>query len=235
MAEMILPETGGCEMESLIQKDQKYKKVLRIVRIIYVLTAVFLTGNGLLHRNAYDSLLPISTLLMIPGLYLARRLFHWKGGWQLETYIYIFSYLGWTLGGAASVYGLIPGYDKLVHCLSGVFVGIMALAFYEMLERYHSKEGENPATGCFFVFFASMAVAGLFELCEYALAPIMGRDLQHVLDTGVSDTMGDMFVCLVGTLVVVWLMIRNIHGKHDPLTDAAKVFIVQNTKETAHK
>ncbi len=216
-------------MERLIQKDQKYQKILRIVQIIYVLTAIFLTVNGLIHKNAYDSLLPLSTLLVIPGLSFARRLFHWQGGWQLETYIYVFSYLGWTLGGAASVYSLIPGFDKLVHCLSGVFVGIMALAFYEMLERHHSSQGANPATPCFFVFFASMAVAGMFELCEYALAPIMGRDLQHVLDTGVADTMGDMLVCLIGTLVVVGLMIRNIYGKHDPLTDAARAFIAQNS------
>lgn len=221
-------------MESLIRRDQKYKKILRVVQIIYILTAIFLTINGLIHRNAYDSLLPLSTLLVIPGLYWARQLFHWKGGWQLETYIYIFSYLGWTLGGAASVYTLIPGFDKVVHCLSGVFVGIMALAFYEMLERRHSKEGANSATPCFFVFFASMAIAGIFELCEYTLAPIMGRDLQHVQATGVSDTMGDMFVCLVGTLVVVWLMIRNIHGKHDPLTDATKAFIAQNSPESVH-
>ncbi len=221
-------------MENLISRDQKYQKVLKVVKVIYILTAIGLAINGLIHKNAYDGLLPLTTLFVIPGLYWARRMFHWKGGFQLETYIYIFSYLGWTLGGAASVYSLIPGFDKLVHCLSGVFVGILALAFYEMLERRHSKEGANSATPCFFVFFASMAVAGMFELCEFALTPVMGRDLQHVLDTGVTDTMGDMFVCLIGTLVVVWLMVRNIHGKHDPLTDATRVFVAQNSPETVH-
>lgn len=225
---MPLPEPEE-SMANLIARDEKYRKLLKAVQIVYGLTGIALAVNGILHKSLYDSLLPLATLLLIPGLPLVRRLFGWKGGWQLETYIYLFSYLGWSLGGAASVYVLVPGYDKVIHCLSGVFVGIMALAFYEMLERRHSKEGANPATGCFFVFFASMAVAGLFELGEYVVSPLIGRDLQNVGRTGVGDTMGDMFVCLLGTLVVNFLMIRSIRGKHDPLTDAVRVFALQNT------
>ena len=158
-------------METLIARDEKYRKILKVIRIIYGLTGIVLAIRGIVRKSPYESLLPLATLLLIPGLSLARRLFGWKGGWQLETYIYLFSYLGWSLGGAAAFYVLIPGYDKVIHCLSGVFVGILALAFYEMLERRHSKEGANPATSCFFVFFASMAVAGLFELGEYVTSP----------------------------------------------------------------
>ena len=216
-------------METLIARDEKYRKILKVIRIIYGLTGIVLAIRGIVRKSPYESLLPLATLLLIPGLSLARRLFGWKGGWQLETYIYLFSYLGWSLGGAAAFYVLLPGYDKVIHCLSGVFVGILALAFYEMLERRHSKEGANPATGCFFVFFASMAVAGLLELGEYVTSPIIGRDLQNVHGTGVGDTMVDMFVCLLGTLVVNFLMIRNIRGKHDPFTDAVRVFAAQNT------
>ncbi len=215
-------------MERRIEIDRKYKKVLPIVQVIYILTGIIISLWGIVHHSAYEGIQGVATLLMIPGLYLVRRLFHWEGGWQLETYIYLFTYLGWSLGGAAQFYGRIPYFDKVVHCLSGVFVAILALSLYRMLERGHSHEGENPVTAYCFVFFASMAVAGMFELCEFVLAPIMHRDLQHVLDSGVGDTMGDMFVCLLGTIVVVALMIRSAHGRHDPLTDAAEAFIAQN-------
>lgn len=223
-------------MERRIEIDNNYRKILRVLQVIYVLTGILISIMGIIHHSAYEGIQGIATLILLPGLYLLRRLTHWEGGWQLETYIYIFTYLGWSLGGAAQFYGLIPYFDKMVHCLSGVFVAVLALAFYRMLERGHSREGENPITAYLFVFFASMAVAGMFELCEYTLAPILGRDLQHVLDTGVSDTMGDMFVCLLGTLVIVALMIRSHHGKHDFLTDAAEVFVAQNPrKETAKR
>lgn len=215
-------------MERFLAKDQHYKKVLKVIKIIYILTSIGLTVGGFIHHNVFEILTSLSTLLLFPALYLVRRWTGWQGGYQLETYIYLFTYLSWTLGGVAAFYTLLPGYDKLVHCLSGVFVSLLALTFYRLLERRHSREGENPATVCFFVFFASMAVAALFELGEFTMAPLVGRDFQHVLETGVGDTMGDIFVCMLGTLVVVALMVRSCHGRHDFFTDAAEAFALQN-------
>ena len=215
-------------MDRCIEKDRRYERVLKLVKIIYLLVGAVLTVQGLVTKNPYRFLVAGGTLLVVPVLHFLRKRLKIQGGYQLETFLYLFTFLGWTLGGAAEVYNLLPGFDKVVHCLSGVFVAVMALAFYRFLERRHSREGENSATGCFFVFFASMAVAGLFELCEFTLAPIMGRDLQHVMDTGVGDTMWDMIVCLIGTLVVVGLMIRTARGKHDFFSDAVDAFVVQN-------
>lgn len=215
-------------MEQCLEKDEQFRSILRIVRLLYALAGAVLMVRGALHHSVYETLLAAATLLLIPGLYLVRRIFRWKGGWQLESYVYLFSFLGWTLGGAAKCYGLIPYYDKAVHCLSGLFVSVLVLAFYRMLEPGHSKQEENPATAFFFVFFGSMAVAGLFELCEFTIAPIMGRDLQHVMDTGVADTMADMFVCLLGTLVMMVLMRRAGKGKYDPFTGAAEAFAYRN-------
>ncbi len=215
-------------MEKCIEKDKRYEKIVKICRMIYALTAIYYAVQGIVHQSAYQASVAAGTLILIPGMYLLRRLTRWKGGWQLETYIYVFVYLSWMLGGAGFFYDRVPYFDKFVHCLSGVFVSVLALASYRMLERGHSREGENPATVCLFVFFTSMAVAGLFELCEFTMTPIMGRDLQHVEDSGVTDTMQDMLVCLVGTLAAVGLMLRNCWGKHDPFTDAAEAFAVQN-------
>ena len=219
-------------MERAIAHDEKYRVILRIVQLIYALTGIGLTIYGCVRQDSYVIFVSAGTLVLIPAMELLRRLLHLRGGWQLETAIYLFSYLGWTLGGAAGVYGLLPGFDKAVHCLSGVFVSMMALAFYRMLAGRREKD---TALRCFFVFFASMAVAGLFELCEFALAPIMQRDLQHVLDTGVMDTMMDMLVCLVGTVVFVLLMIRSSHGKHDFLTDGPEAFAAQNGRTEPEK
>ena len=105
---------------------------------------------------------------------------------------------------------------------------MLSLALFRMVERARPISEQGKATACLFVLFASMAVAGVFELCEYALAPLVGRDLQHVLDTGVTDTMGDIFVCLCGTLVSVALLLRSFRGKHEPLSDAANAFALQN-------
>ena len=219
-------------MERAIAHDEKYRVILRIVQVLYALTGLGLTIYGCVRRDSYVIFVSAGTLFLIPGMMLLRRLLHLRGGWQMETAIYLFSFLGWTLGGAAGVYGLLPGFDKVVHCLSGVFVSMVALAFYRMLAGRREKD---TALSCFFVFFASMAVAGLFELCEFALAPLMQRDLQHVLDTGVMDTMMDMLVCLIGTVVFVLLMIRSSRGKHDFLTDGPEAFAALNGRNDLEK
>ena len=78
------------------------------------------------------------------------------------------------------------------------------------------------------MFFGSMAVAGLWEICEYGVHALTGRDVQHVLDTGVSDTMQDMIVCMIGTLFYVGCVIRRYRGKPNALTDAAESFVEVN-------
>ena len=66
------------------------------------------------------------------------------------------------------------------------------------------------------------------ELCEWAAAAITGRDLQHVLGTGVNDTMQDMLVCLIGTLLFCPLIPRFYRGGYDPLTGAVAGFLGKN-------
>ena len=218
-------------MKKCLKRDDRYQHILTAVRILYILTGIFLGVRACLHHNSLVALNSFGTLILIPGLCLVRRLFHWTGGRQLETYIYIFIYLSWTLGGAGGLYGLIPYYDKAVHFLSGLFVALLGLVLFRMLESRHSRDGENKATGCMFVFFNSVAFSGLFEICEFVLDLITHSELQHVLDTGVTDTMQDIIACTLGALVFLFLMIRSCHGKRDPVTDAAEVFVYQNTVE----
>ena len=216
------------ERERLMKKEERFRTAVRAARVLYVLAGAAVAVCGALRQNSYSLINALCTFLLVPARWAARRLLRWEGGWQIELFVYAFACLGWTLGGAAECYETIPHFDKLVHMLSGVFVSMLALALFRMLERERPIAAQGKATACLFVLFASMAVAGMFELCEYALAPLVGRDLQHVLDTGVSDTMGDLFVCLVGTLASVALLIRSFRGKHDFLTDAANAFALQN-------
>ena len=147
----------------------------------------------------------------------------------MEFYIYVFSFLGWSLGAAGEFFDGVPYYDKLVHTLSGVFVCMLALVMFRLLDRPCEDRNKHRLFQTIFLLFASMAIAGMFEFCEYGLSPIMGRDMQHVAATGVSDTMQDMLVCLVGTIFTMIVTQRSFRGKHDFVTDAAEAFIQQNT------
>ena len=58
-----------------------------------------------------------------------------------------------------------------------------------------------------------MAVAGLWEIGEYILSKITLRDMQNVASTGVADSMQDMIVCLLGTLLLLPAVKHLAEGK----------------------
>ena len=147
---------------------------------------------------------------------------------QLTFVVLLFTLLGYTLGSVWEFYLLIPNFDKVVHMLSGVFVSMLALTLYCVVKPEHKLDACNCATAMLFVFFASMAVAGLWEITEYFVNLITGRDVQRVAATGVGDTMQDMIVCLIGTLAYLPLVRRACHGKSSVWTGMAEAFIENN-------
>ena len=156
------------ERDRLMNKEERFRTAVRAARVRDVLAGAAVAVCGALRQNSYSLINALCTFLLVPALWAARRLLRWEGGWQIELFVYAFACLGWTLGGAAECYETIPHFDKLVHMLSGVFVSMLALALFRMLERERPIAAQGKATACLFVLFASMAVAGMFELCEYA-------------------------------------------------------------------
>lgn len=136
--------------------------------------------------------------------------------------------LGYTLGSVWEFYLLIPNYDKIVHTLSGVFVSMLALALYCVVKPEHRLEARDRVLAALFVFFASMAVAGLWEIAEYFVNLITGRDVQRVALTGINDTMQDMIVCMIGTLAYLPLVVRACKGRKSVLTGMGEALIENN-------
>ena len=73
-----------------------------------------------------------------------------------------------------------------------------------------------------------MAVAGLWELAEYGINLVTGRDVQHVLDTGVGDTMQDMLVCMIGTIATLPLLRPLSQGRQTRFTAPIDAFLERN-------
>lgn len=174
--------------------------------------------------DAYHFGIALGTLL-IPALpELFYRLFRLRRVEQLNFCVLAFSFLGYTLGAVVDLYQRIDGFDKLVHTLSGLFVSMLCLCVYCAARPGKKPEADERLLAMLFVFFGSMAVAGLWEICEYAVHAITGRDVQRVLLTGVDDTMQDMIACLVGTLIYLPQVSRFCQGRYSPLNSLALPF-----------
>ncbi len=220
-------------MTRILEKDQRAKRTALFCKWFYGLAGLLIAASGLWTQNSYRLFLSLASLLLIPALNAFYKLTGLVPAWQLEIRLYIFAFLGFSLGGCLEFYQKIPGYDKVIHTLSGVLVTTLALSLYLYLERERPLESLKPATAILFCFFASLAVAVLFEIGEFILAPLLGRDMQQVAATGVTDTMLDLIVCLAGTLLTLPLLLRFFQGKQHDLTDAAAAFYCKNTAQLA--
>lgn len=136
------------ERERLMKIEERFRTAVRVARVLYALAGAAVAVCGALRQNSYSLINALCTFLLIPALWAARRLLRWEGGWQIELFVYAFACLGWTLGGAAECYETIPHFDKLVHMLSGVFVSMLALALFRMLERERPIAAQGKATAC---------------------------------------------------------------------------------------
>lgn len=169
----------------------------------YVLFHMGWSVYYLTQRNIYYAVLSFCALLFLPAIPLVYRGLHFRPVYQLNAFIYLFLFLLYSLGLVMQFYTFVPHYDKAAHTLSGVFVSLLALICFYFLKPGHRIETSDYPMICVFTTAVSLAIAGLWEIAEYALSLAAGSDPQNVLTTGVQDTMLDMVVCTAGALFML--------------------------------
>lgn len=181
-------------------------KVNRIFWACNALLGLAMIGWFLPKGEVFRVILGVGTIAFFCLPALAERLLHIKRTPQMDFLIYLFLFCAFTIGMGFQCYHWLPLWDKVAHTLSGTFFGMMGLFLFYRGKPGHAicKEDYPLATG--FAFCFSMTVAGVWEIYEYFLSFVWPTDPQNVLTTGVGDTMQDMIVCLIGTLVLVWAM-----------------------------
>ena len=157
---------------------------------------------------------------------------------RLTTHLYIV--LTYGIGMIFNGYDRLPGYDKVMHTLTGVIFGLCGLlAFYLLKPRQEGrmvvKQEEYWQAAVFSAGFASLIAVG-WEIVEFVLNLILHNDPQHVLDTGVNDTMMDLIVCLIGSLLF-WMPMHRYYykGKKGLLMGVFDSFLQTNRQKCDYK
>lgn len=216
----------------LRKREQTFALVNRIfvaaivaLHLGFAFTYLLRDGDSYLFQKSLLGL----PLLLLPTLVF--RIFRLKTCHQLNFWVYLFIFLAHTIGITITHYN-IPYYDKAMHTLSGVFVAFLALCCFYFFKPGREIDRKDGPLCCLFVFAVSMAVAGLWEIGEYTVSCIDGSDPQLVLSTGVGDTMQDMIVCMVGTLLFVGVLahwyLRRDDRRSGPLMGAFDTFYQYN-------
>ena len=215
-------------MNRIERTEARCGRINRILFALYYLLSAAMIAVYAVRRDGYHLGISLGTLAIPLGLALLYRLFHLPRIHQLDFLVLAFTLLAYPLGSCLDFYARFPGYDKLVHMLSGAFVSLLCILLYCALKPGHRIEKQDLPLAILFTFFGSMAVAGLWELAEYAINLVTGRDVQHVLDTGVGDTMQDMLVCMIGTIATLPLLRPLSQGRQTRFTAPIDAFLERN-------
>lgn len=138
-------------------------------------------------------------VLLIPKI--LRKIFKIRITDTMELIYVIFMILAQFLGSIVNLYNndTTWWYDLFTHFLSGVLTTILALVIMNWLGVYKDK---NKWFNFIFMISFTLMIASLWEFLEFGTDNFLGMNVQHSLETGVRDTMEDMLVAFLGSIIV---------------------------------
>ena len=154
-----------------MQKTEKWIKLggTVVCEIFTVITIITLITGSEPDRMA----LAFGTLLLVLLPLLLEKLFHCRI--CLPVYIFALAYaIGPMLGHCWKLYYTVTVWDKLLHICGGVMFAILGAYFFNLLVR----EKVHPAARTIFALCFSIAIAVLWEFCEFGADRFLGMDMQ---------------------------------------------------------
>ena len=139
----------------------------------------------------------LSIIITINALYIINKIFKLKIGDSINFIYILFIFLAHFLGVTCNLYGQIFWYDKFVHFLSGI---ISAFAAIYILVKF--KKDKNMFFDILYIMAFTLMVASLWEMFEYMASYYFSVDPQKGWLTGVKDTMHDIIVAFLGSILV---------------------------------
>ena len=163
------------------------------------ITSIFALIYLMLNFNTLTISKVLVTISVVPVLFLVRifrNLFKLETSYGVELFYIIFVIFAQFFGSALGYMSEIMHFDKVLHLLSGVLTSIFAVV---ILDNFKLKNRTIIFDIVFIISF-SLAIALCWELFEYTSDLILKGDVQHVLTTGINDTMQDIICALIGTI-----------------------------------
>lgn len=139
------------------------------------------------------SILPI---IMVP--YFLDRVFHYRMTQGLQFVYYLFIFISLALGSVLNLYHKIAWFDLFAHFLTGMVASFVSCIF---LKKYRILKHENTLFIVLFMILFAVSISAFWEFFEFFSDKIFGGDTQYVKSTGVSDTMEDMLIAFLGSIL----------------------------------
>ena len=190
----------------------KLKKVnIFIIIVSFIINTIFLFLTIMSKYNSNILVcLSLYLILFIPTI--INRCFKINIPDSSQFLFLTFIFIAQLLGSIVHFYELITWFDSFTHFISGVLCVLFALQLLVLFNKYNE---ENKIFNILFIIAFTLMASSFWEVFEFSMDRMFGRDAQKVLETGVTDTMKDIICALLGSLLsLMWYMYDLITSKH---------------------
>ncbi|HPF82763.1 MAG TPA: hypothetical protein PLV83_01130 [Bacilli bacterium] len=177
------------------------RKINNLLKVLLLIISIFFFIYNIVNKEiAYAFIaLAILPLISIPSILRKMKVLLND---SMELIYIIFIVFALVLGSLFKFYDLIYFYDKLVHFTSGILSAVVGIYLLVIFKKYDKN---NKVFNAIFIFFTSLAVASLWEMFEYTSSIVFKVDPQRVLTTGVNDTMLDIIMAALASILVIMM------------------------------
>ena len=191
---------------------------IKIINFILIFISIFCSFcysvNTIINGDIYGTLIRLSIVPIIILPYLLKKIFKFNISTYSETIYIVFIFLSHFLGSIVNLYKSIYWYDSFTHFLSGIVVFFYGLEFLIITNKYNKKD---IWFNVLFLMALSFMIAGSWEIFEFTCDDIFGKDAQKVIDTGVTDTMKDIIMAVLGSSLCALFYYREYKEKNKNL------------------
>lgn len=175
------------------------KKINNAIIFIISLAAIcfFVKDINIGQNDRLASDITVPLVLLLPRIF--KRILKLNINDEMELIYIIFIVLAHFLGSVVNLYKYIWWYDLFAHFLSGMLTSILALVIMNWMGVYKEK---NVTFNIIFIISFTLMVASIWEFFEYGADTLLKLNVQHSIETGVSDTMEDMLVAFLGGIIL---------------------------------
>lgn len=191
------------------KRKQRLNDVFEIALYVICGFCIVYFSIKCLYSKAFQAVLIITVLLLIRGLvkWTESVLFP-----ALRFSVLFFIALSMLLASMFGLYGVIPYLDKIEHLLSGVILCFIGLLILRKLIRKQKLDEFPSSIAIYFALNFSVAMAGCWEIWEFATDRLFGLSSQF----GLTDTMVDIICGTVGAASTAYYLVRK--AKRHPLS-----------------
>ncbi len=162
------------------------------------------------------------TIATVSAVFVAERLFHFRAGAPLAVCCALFAFCGNCVANVWGMYDIFPAWDMVLHSLSGVLFAALGLGVSSVLLRNQPEGRRKVFAAVLLTLFFSLTIGYLWEIFEFTVDTIdpasstqgwkegilaSNPDGTYLVSsrrgTAILDTMEDMILHLLGSLVVL--------------------------------